>query len=159
MSKLTDYGIILMACFARDHARPVLTSRDLAVRARLSPPTVSKLLKLLARQQLLVSHRGVKGGYSLARAPETITVADVITALEGPIALADCTDRLPGLCRIEALCPVRDNWQRINRAVCDALEGLTLADLTRPAARRSPAPAREPAVAGTAPARDVEPPR
>ena len=129
MSKLTDYGVILMTCFARDAARAVRTSRELSVHARLAPPTVSKLLKQLARAELLVSHRGAKGGYRLARAPESVTLKDVITALEGPIALSDCTDAEPGRCRLERRCPVRANWREINRAVNDALAALTLADL------------------------------
>jgi FeS assembly SUF system regulator len=140
MSKLTDYGIILMALFARDPARPVHTSRDLAARARLSPPTVSKLLKLLARHQLLVSHRGVRGGYSLARAPQTIAIYDIVSALEGPVALSACTDRLPRLCRMEPLCPVSANWKKINRAVRDALERLTLAELCEHVPRQFGAP-------------------
>ena len=91
----------------------------------------SKILKSLARVGLLVSHRGVKGGYSLARAPETITVAQIIGALEGPIAITECTEA-DSDCQVELSCPVRSNWHKINEAVLQALEGITLAEMTQP---------------------------
>ena len=85
----------------------------------------SKILKGLARAGLLVSHRGAKGGYGLARPAHAISVADIIVALEGPIALTACIEHGPGECEIEALCPARANWQRINDAIREALEGIT----------------------------------
>ncbi|MEW6296604.1 MAG: SUF system Fe-S cluster assembly regulator [Thermodesulfobacteriota bacterium] len=134
ISKLTDYGIMLLTYIARDplHAR---TARDLAVAAHLPLPTVSKVLKTLAREGLLVAHRGVKGGFSLARPPEQISVADIISALEGPIALTECSMHAPRLCQLEQQCPVGSNWQRINQAVLGALANLTLAAMTRPLPR------------------------
>jgi Rrf2 family protein len=100
----------------------------------------SKILKGLAHAGLLVSHRGVKGGYGLARPAHQISVADVIVALEGPIALTACIEHAPGECDIEALCPARANWQRINRAIREALEGITLMEMahTVPAAFAAP---------------------
>ena len=92
----------------------------------------SKILKSLARGGLLVSNRGSKGGYSLARPPHEITVPEMIAALEGPIGLTECTIH-PGACRQEASCHVREPWQRINQVVRDALTRITLADLTSPA--------------------------
>lgn len=134
ISKLTDYGIMLLTYIARDplHTR---TARDLAVEAHLPLPTVSKVLKTLAREGLLVAHRGVKGGFSLARPPEEISVADVIGALEGPIALTECSLHASRLCQLEPQCPVGSNWQRINQAVLGALAHLTLAAMTRPLPR------------------------
>jgi Rrf2 family protein len=93
---------------------------------------VSKVLKVLAREGLLVSHRGTKGGYSIARRPEDISVAEIIRALEGPIAITECTDILHGDCDLELLCPVRGNWHRINQAIREALEGISLAEMTQP---------------------------
>jgi Rrf2 family protein len=93
---------------------------------------VSKILKILAREGLLVPHRGAKGGFSLARSPLEITVADIISALEGPIALTECSTHGADRCGIESLCPVSTNWQRINRAVLDALSGVTLAEMASP---------------------------
>src|SRR5207244_2302662 len=84
----------------------------LASEARLPVPTVSKILKTLARAGLLVAHRGVKGGFSLARRPEEISMAQIISAMEGPIAITECSDNVPGICELEPWCPVGANWQR-----------------------------------------------
>jgi FeS assembly SUF system regulator len=148
ISKLTDYGIMLLTYIARD---PLLTrnARDLAVEAHLPLPTVSKVLKILAREGLLVAHRGIKGGFSLARPPEEISVADIIGALEGPIAMTECSMHAPRICQLERQCPVGSNWQMINQAVQGALETLTLAAMTRPLPRHFAAfGTRRPVVAG-----------
>ncbi len=128
ISRLTDYGIVLMSHMAADPARQH-NAAELAVEARLPAPTVSKLLRMLGRDGLLASHRGVKGGYSLTRAPQQITVADVIRALEGPIALTTCNSDALGECEHEQLCPVRGHWHRINRAVREALEGISMSEM------------------------------
>ncbi len=109
-------------------------AREVASEAHLPLPVVSKILKALARRGLLVSHRGAKGGYSLARPPEAISAAEMIAALEGPIGLTECAAH-PGLCVQEASCHVREPWQRINAAVRRALAQVTLADLAQGAPR------------------------
>jgi FeS assembly SUF system regulator len=132
ITRLTDYGIVLLTHFARHPERPTRNAPEIAAAARLPLPTVSKILKILAREGLLVPHRGAKGGFSLARSPLEITVADIISALEGPIALTECSTHGADRCGIESLCPVSTNWQRINRAVLDALSGVTLAEMASP---------------------------
>jgi FeS assembly SUF system regulator len=127
LGRLTDYGIVLMAHLA-DAGEGPHAARDLAAETELPLPAVSKLLKTLAREGLLVSSRGAKGGYRLGRAAEEITVPEMIEALEGPIALTHCALH-EGACIQEARCDVRTPWQRINRAVHDALSRITLADL------------------------------
>jgi Rrf2 family protein len=89
------------------------------------------MLKTLAGAALLRSHRGAKGGYSLAREPEGVTVADILQALEGPLALMECSAG-PGHCGQESSCGVREPWQRINQTVQAALQGMTLAELAGP---------------------------
>jgi len=131
MSKQTDYGILLLTEFAADPAGLTLSSRELSARSGLPLPMVSKILKVLTRGALLVSHRGAHGGYRLARRPDHITVADVIGALDGPFAMTECLDA-PGDCRQESTCPVRNNWQLINQTVHKALDAITLWDMTRP---------------------------
>lgn len=132
LGRLTDYGILLMTRMA---ARPDagLSAAELAADAHLPLPTVSKVLRLLAKQGLLISHRGAKGGYSLARPAHQISVAGIITAIEGPVALTLCTtvDHL-GDCELEPHCPVRGHWQKINRALRAALEEMTLSDIAAP---------------------------
>ena len=133
ISRLTDYGIVLLTRFASDRTRSVHNARDLAAEVRIPAPTVSKILKTLAHVGVLESHRGASGGFSLSRAPEDVSVAEVIEALDGPIAMTDCLGEEAGTCEIESGCPVRSNWDRINRTVRDALRGLSIADMARPA--------------------------
>ena len=131
MTKQADYGIVLLTRMANEAER-LFTAAEIAEEAQLPQPTVSKILKILGRAGLLLSHRGMKGGYTLARDPEAITVAEIITALEGPIAITECINDSPGECSQELFCPVRGNWQRINYAIRHALEGITLAEMTHP---------------------------
>jgi FeS assembly SUF system regulator len=132
MTRLTDYGIVLLTHIARDSELFTRNARDLAAAAHLPLPTVSKVLKLLACKELLVTHRGMKGGFRLARRPEEISVAEIINALEGPVAITECSFSAPGRCQLERLCPVASNWQKINQVVREALENITLAEMTRP---------------------------
>ena len=137
LTKLADYGIVLMTRLAAAPRGSVHTARGLAASAGVPLPTVAKILKALAHPTpdggpLLVSHRGVGGGFALVRDPERISVAEVIAALEGPIAITECLGEAPGTCELEAGCPVRSNWDRINRVVREALERLSIAEMARP---------------------------
>lgn len=131
VTKVADYGVLMMTQFA---ARPDETqnAKDIASRAKLPLPMASKILKILSREGLLTSHRGTKGGYSLAQRPEDISVAAVIRALEGPIAVTECTDAVSGECDLERGCPMRANWHRINTAIQEALEKISLAEMMQP---------------------------
>jgi FeS assembly SUF system regulator len=131
LARLTDYGIMLLTFLARERNGVPRSAREVADKSRLPRPTVSKLLKALAHGGILETQRGVRGGFRLAKPAEDITVADVIAALEGPIGITECTAH-PGQCGVEPLCPVRTNWRRINRAVFDALKGISLAEMARP---------------------------
>ena len=133
LTKQTDYGIVLLTRMAGEPDR-LFNATELAAETRLPQPTVSKILKILGRAGLLDSHRGVKGGYTLAREPGAITVTEVIGALEGPIGITECIDDTPGECSHEARCPVRGNWQRINEAIRQALDGINLAEMAQPQA-------------------------
>jgi FeS assembly SUF system regulator len=130
MTKMTDYAIVLMTECARHADRPIHTARDLAEDSRVPLPTVGKILKVLAKRGLLQSHRGVKGGYSLSRRPANISVADIIIAMEGPIALTECIADVPGKCELERKCPVHSNWQHINQAVRTALDNIKLEQMS-----------------------------
>lgn len=131
VSRLTDYATVVLAQMARDPGT-VHTAADLAELTRLGRPTVSKLLKQLARGGLLTSYRGAHGGYLLARAPERINAAEIIDTVEGPMAMTECSldDHQ---CELEGVCNVGHHWQRISRAIRAALEEVTLADLAAPA--------------------------
>jgi FeS assembly SUF system regulator len=132
LDKLTDYGLLLLVCIARSGNSALRTARDLAAESGLPQPTVSRLLQDLLKGGLLVSQRGIKGGYSLAKTPSEISIAEVVTALEGPIALTVCSSVEAGTCDLEEHCAIRGNQQVINRAVRLVLEQVTLADLIQP---------------------------
>jgi len=128
MTKQADYGFVLLSRLAAEPER-VVNAPDLAAETRLPVPTVSKILKLLAKGGVLRSSRGVHGGYSLVRGPSEISAAELLTALEGPVALTVCIEGTPGECDHETYCQVRGHWQRINLALEEALGKITLADL------------------------------
>jgi FeS assembly SUF system regulator len=130
MTKMTDYGIVLLTQFAAHEDRPAFTARELARDTRLPLPTVGKLLKQLSHGGLLVSQRGTRGGYSLARPPREISVAAIIATLEGPVAITECNGAIR--CSHESFCSTKPNWHVINETVRASLEELTLADMTRP---------------------------
>lgn len=142
ISKLTDYATVLMAALAK-HDQDCVPASRLAEDTRLELPTVAKVLKTLGKSGLVQSIRGVNGGYRLGRGPDEISVADIVRAMEGPIALTECSLE-PGLCSHEAQCSLRGNWQRIGIAVESALERLSLADLYQ---APPPGPARATSVA------------
>lgn len=131
ITRLTDYGIVLLTHIASSPEWRLHNVPDLSEVTCLPLPTVGKILKSLAKGGVLTSHRGVKGGYALARRPEEINVVEIITALDGPIAITDCSDTVNGQCDYERHCGVRGNWQRINIAVREALEKITLADMAQ----------------------------
>ena len=130
LSKLTDYATVILSFMARDNTQ-VHAAMEIASATGIALPTVSKILKLLVNAKVLISTRGAKGGYALARAPEKITVAAVISALEGPIALTECSISQQG-CEQASGCEIRGNWSLINQTIHNALESVTLADMIKP---------------------------
>ena len=132
LGKLTDYGLVLLTCLAKSEGVTLRTARELAAESSLPLPTVSRLLQELLRSGLLVSHRGIKGGYTLARPPREISVIDVIAALEGPVAITECSTEVAGICDLEPSCPIKSNQRIINLAVRGVLERITLSHLIQP---------------------------
>ena len=131
ITKQTDYGLVLLSRMATEPTR-LFNAPELAEIVHLPLPTVSKILKLLARDGLLESHRGAKGGYCLDRSPDEISVVEIIYCLEGPIAMTECIDDTPGECQQAGACPLQANWQLINQAIRQALEGITLGQMAGP---------------------------
>lgn len=129
LSRLADYGIVIVSHLARDPER-FQAAPEIALATQIPQPVASKVLKMLARAELLASHRGAHGGYGLARPAQAITVAELIEAVDGPIALTTCLEEGHD-CGIEALCPARANWQRVNDAIRDALQRVTVAEMTQ----------------------------
>ena len=135
ISKLTDYGTVVLAHLAGEPA-VVCSAADVAQATGIAVPTVSKLLKSLGRAGLVTSTRGANGGYRLARAPQDISAASVIDALEGPVSITECSAN-DSHCDYESVCNVGSSWQRINVAIRRALEDISLVDLLR---SKSPVP-------------------
>ncbi|MGR8953440.1 MAG: SUF system Fe-S cluster assembly regulator [Gammaproteobacteria bacterium] len=131
VSKLTDYATVILSFMAKDTGS-VHAAIEIAAATGIALPTVSKILKLLVHEHVLISTRGAKGGYALASTPDKITVAAVISALEGPIALTECSISHQG-CEQASGCGIRGNWGLINEAIQNALESVTLADMIKPA--------------------------
>jgi FeS assembly SUF system regulator len=132
LAKLTDYGLLLMTSMARKGKTSVHNARDLALLTQLPLPTATKVLKQLLQSGLLVSHRGINGGYSLAKEPADISLAEVIAAIEGPIALTECSTDVTGLCDLEQSCPIKTNQRVISEIVRGALQKVMLSDLAQP---------------------------
>jgi FeS assembly SUF system regulator len=133
ISKLIDYGTLVLTQMASKPDR-VFSAADLAATLKLGHPTVSKVLKTLGQHNLVISSRGARGGYMLARAPEQINLAQIIDALdEQPFGLTECTST-PGVCAVEPDCHIRTNWERINAIVRRTLEEVSVADMVGPVA-------------------------
>ncbi len=129
ISKLTDYGTVLLANLAANR-ETVCSAADVSEATGIAVPTVSKLLKSLGRAGLVTSTRGANGGYQLARDPLDISAADIIDALEGPVSITECSAN-DSQCAHEGVCSVGGAWQRVNIAIRRALEGVSLNDLLR----------------------------
>ncbi len=129
LNRLTDYGIVVLAQMASAPGAQ-RSAQQIAHDTAVPLPTVAKLLNALARAGIVVSARGASGGYGLARAAGEITIAEVVQALEGPIALTACVDGSSDSCDVESLCPMRGNWEQVNHAIRKALQEVTLADMS-----------------------------
>jgi len=131
LTKLADYAVILMCEVSHADAR--LSAQDLASSTGIPVPTVSKILNMLSRGSLLQSHRGLKGGFSLPRTAEEISIANIIEAIDGPIALTLCSEGTSCDCGFDTICSLRPRWQLINGAVKSALQDVSLASIAEPA--------------------------
>jgi FeS assembly SUF system regulator len=132
MSKLADYGTVILTTMVREPQR-IQSAAEIAARIHVAIPTVSKILKILTSGGLVTSMRGARGGYLLARSPAQISVAQIIEVMDGPIGMTECSIT-PGLCTQESECPVRANWQKVNQVVLQALQQVSLAQMVQPVA-------------------------
>jgi len=131
LTRVTDYGILLMTQLAHSQSIALntrLTANDLAVATHVPAPTVSKILQSLLKAGLLDSVRGAHGGYQLSRSAGAISLREIIHCLEGQIALTECNLE-SGACDQSSVCSTRNNWKRINDAMHDSLESISLADM------------------------------
>jgi FeS assembly SUF system regulator len=132
LSKLTDYAVVVLVRLAdgrRADGDAVQTSPGIAAATGVPEPTVAKVLKALAASSLVLSQRGAHGGYRLAKPLGAISIADVIAAIDGPIALTACVDGQQGCCEVENICAVKGRWDLVNDAIYQALSTMTLAEM------------------------------
>ena len=131
ISKLADYAVVVLG--AMDSAGiKLLSASQIAAQTNLPEPTVAKVLKALAGGEVVLSVRGVQGGYRLARAPQDIDIASVIMAVDGPVSLTACVEGSTDSCSYAVTCPVNGRWNAVNDAVRFALQSITLADMIAP---------------------------
>jgi FeS assembly SUF system regulator len=130
MSKLADYATVLMVYLARQDPQ-LSNAREIALRTHIAVPTVSKLLKRLTAAKLLISVRGVQGGYRLQRQPAHISAAEIIYAVDEYRGLTECSMQ-PNACSLQAVCNIQGNWRLISQSIEAALDSVSLAALAKP---------------------------
>ncbi len=129
LSNLADYAVVTMCAAARHCGFARVSATELAAETGLPLPTVQKLVSHLTKAGLLRSARGTGGGIQLARPPAAISLAEIVEAVEGPIALTACVDGND--CALEASCHVRPHWGVVNNALRGALADVSLARLAQ----------------------------
>ena len=127
VNKLTDYATVVLIDMSQSGM--IRPTQAISEKTGIPLPTVGKLMKSLVKASLVVSHRGVRGGYSLAKPVSEISVADVIEAIEGPIALTACVDSSDTDCCYQTLCPMSGKWNQVNGVVTRALRDVSLANM------------------------------
>jgi FeS assembly SUF system regulator len=128
LGRLTDYAVTLLTQMTGS-GDTIWAASDLAEKTGLPLPTVSKVLKQLAKSEVVQTKRGAAGGYRLAKPAAAITVAAIVEAMDGPIALTECTESGDHTCGVEEVCPMSGHWNKLNRAIKRALEDVSLADM------------------------------
>lgn len=139
LSNLADYAVVLMSNIA---ARPDdnHTAFKLNAETKVPLPTVSKILGKMAKAGLLISHRGIGGGFSMNPQRTDISVADIIEAVDGPVQLTNCLSNEETSCDYELVCLTRSKWDKINKAVYEALNNVRLSEMIQKPLDFFPAP-------------------
>ena len=130
LSRLTDYAVALLSHMGKEGEEDLWAASDLAEKSNLPMPTVAKVLKNLAKSGMITAHRGASGGYRLSRPTTAISIADIIEAMDGPIAITDCASgSAHDECKIKNTCPLSHGWNKVNLAVRNALKNVSLAEM------------------------------
>ncbi len=130
ISRLTDYGVVILRYLVekKDSAEPK-SARDIASGSGLPFPTVSKLLKLMAKHKLINAKRGALGGYELRVDPKGVSLLHLIEIFEGPPAITTCMSEAVHQCQIVGHCPQQDGWQMVHRRIAQVLHEISLDEL------------------------------
>jgi FeS assembly SUF system regulator len=136
LSKMTDYAVVVMGQLAsRPDCRQ--SAASIAEKTGLPTATVGQVLKALSISNLVDGTRGAYGGYLLSRSPSAISVAEIVVAMDGPVAITACVDGADDPCNVQAGCLLRGSWDAVNSAIEGALKGVTLEDMLAPLFRFS----------------------
>lgn len=134
MNKLTDYGVILLSYMQDTDKARLCTVSDLAEQTGLGQATISKILKILGKTDLVNSVRGINGGYYIGRPISEISVADMIEAMDGPLALTACVESHGGeCCASEANCTIKGGWDALNKEMIELLRGFPISRIIQQA--------------------------
>ena len=131
LSRLTDYAIVIVAELAREPGA-LQAAAGLSARTGIPEPTVAKVLKILARAEVVESARGVNGGYLVKRPSTEIRIVELIEAVNGPVALTACVDGGESDCCISSNCQLKGRWDPVNVAIRDAFKTVKLSDMIDP---------------------------
>jgi len=138
ISRLTDYGVVILRYLAKKGGAS--SARDLAELSGLPLPTVSKILKLMAKHKLVTAKRGSNGGYELVESLKTISLLRLIEIFEGPPAITSCMVDSLHKCQIHQACPQRDGWHMVHQRVAEVLNNISLFELIGPSSLRAAFP-------------------
>ena len=141
LNRMTDYAVVVLSLLAFENQRRgiMMSATEIASRTGISQPATAKIMKMLAQANLVEASRGKDGGYRLARSPSEVTIAKIIEAMEGPIALTNCVTTSSDPCSSRHSCFISGNWEKVNGAIADALECVTLAEMINPSDMFKPA--------------------
>lgn len=128
VSKLADYAVVVLATLSQSD-RGLMNASGISTKTGLPEPTVAKVLKLLAKSEIVQSVRGVNGGYKPLYKPSDLSVARIVTAVDGPISVTACVDDKPDSCAHQSKCSMKGRWNNVNFAIRAAVESVTLADM------------------------------
>mgnify|MGYP001195414905 FL=1 len=131
LNKITDYAVVILGLLSSRHPNKFSTSK-ISSDTGLSIPTVAKVCKLLNNANLIQAGRGAHGGYFCETSPSDISVAVIVEAIDGPIAITACIEESEDLCDTQSICLLSGNWNKANNAILDALKSVTLSDLLNP---------------------------
>ena len=131
LNKITDYAVVILGLLSSRNPNKFSTSK-ISSDTGLSVPTVAKVCKLLNNANLIQAGRGAHGGYFCETSPSEISVAVIVEAIDGPIAITACIEESEDLCDTQSICLLSGNWNKANNAILDALKSVSLNDLLNP---------------------------
>jgi Rrf2 family protein len=128
LTKKADYGLMAMRHLAEHGHGAACSAKDVAESYGIPQEALAKILQRLAKAGLLISQHGTNGGYTLARAPETISAFDVIRAIDGPLFITSCIT-VRGECDQTDRCTIREPLRRVNDSIEKVLKSITISEM------------------------------